>query len=89
MKRLFRWFIAKIRSIFGLSRPAQELPKPRETLQKKRPRWFWGFGTNMPRKQPCLKCRAWSRRVKKETSGDVAGAIYRCRTHGVWFVPSR
>ena len=37
---------------------------------------------NMPKFQPCEKCRAKSKRQEKTTGG----AYYRCRTHAEFFV---
>lgn len=37
---------------------------------------------NMPKYQPCDKCRHWSSRIGK----TLGGAIYRCTTHGRFLV---
>jgi len=39
-------------------------------------------GPNMPKKQPCPRCGATSKRIDK----GEAGAMYACRTHGKFAV---
>ena len=40
---------------------------------------------NMPKRQPCPSCGSWRKRQRV----DAAGAFYRCRTHGVFYLASR
>jgi hypothetical protein len=41
---------------------------------------------NMPRYQPCRKCRRPAKRTDKAQLGDKVGAFYKCSIHGEFFV---
>lgn len=93
MMRLIRWFVGRIRRILGLSSSA---PAPLETPAKKKRDYpvrlhkVRHYGPDMPKRQPCSHCVAWSRRSGKEIPSRVSiklGAWYLCRTHGTWFIP--
>ena len=95
--KLWRWLMDKLKRILGLSKPAQVIPEtPAEKPEAKRRRRPFRllrvphYGPDMPKRQPCKKCGARGKRTGKEvpsSSSPLLGAIYRCRTHGTWFIP--
>ena len=88
MKRLWRWILSLFKRMPAEEKIARDLNEERW----KSPRAFrnivkffrgqWGKGgPNMPKRQTCPQCTAWTPRGKK----TVAGAYYDCRPCGFSF----